>query len=59
MGVRQMVARARQHDTVVCRELCRAAGVRFRPPRHAHGQKSHGTYDGMRECFSQRYGVRL
>lgn len=54
-----MVARARQHDTVVCRELCRAAGVRFRPPRHACKHKGHGTYEGMRECFSQKYGVRL
>lgn len=54
-----MVARARQHDTVVCRELCRAAGVRFRPPRHACKHKGHGTYEGMMECFSQKYGVRL
>lgn len=60
--VRAWVEGGRHYDTVVCREMCRAAGVRFRP-RHAKAAKVRrrgpDRYEGWREGFGQRYGVRL
>lgn len=61
MTIREMVANAAQHDTLVCREMCRAAGVVFNPKKHdkTPRQQRHGVYSDVMECFSQKYGVRL
>ena len=64
MSVRDMVARATQHDTLVCRRMCEAANVPFKPVSTAKQTEKkrsadESAFDGLDECFNQRYGVAL
>lgn len=64
MSVREMVARATQHDTLVCRRMCEAANVPFKPVSMEKQTKKKrssddSAFDGLSECFNQRYGVAL
>lgn len=64
MSVKEMVARATQHDTLVCRRLCEAANVPFKPvsaEKRTEKKRSENdsAFEGLSECFNQRYGVAL
>ena len=55
----ELAAIALRYDTRMSRAMLKALGISpHRPPRHG-ATRTHGKYDGIRECMAQRTGVRV